>query len=233
MRLVNIYWKKKLKLKCTKKMDLDLKLYSGADITNLQEGRRPSLELLQQKVALNLPVKKEKFDVKLRREIGLFSAINLIIGCMIGKVNNAKKNRCKNIQLFLFFKGSGIFISPTNVLEKSGSIGVCLIIWVACGIISLLGALAYAELATLVPKSGGEYSYFLEAFKNLHPFWGELPSFLYSWTCILILCPAGMSVVCLTFAEYVSQPFYNQLPKEKKDWIKRSIAICALGKITT
>lgn len=56
--------------------------------------------------------------VKLKREIGLFSAVNLILGVMIG---------------------SGIFISPAAALLHSGSIGLCLIIWIISGIISLLG----------------------------------------------------------------------------------------------
>lgn len=57
-------------------------------------------------------------SVKLKRELGLFSAINLILGVMIG---------------------SGIFVSPASALENSGSVGLCLIIWTVSGIISLLG----------------------------------------------------------------------------------------------
>lgn len=57
-------------------------------------------------------------SVKLKRELGLFSAINLILGVMIG---------------------SGIFVSPSSALEHSGSIGLALIIWTASGVISLLG----------------------------------------------------------------------------------------------
>lgn len=56
--------------------------------------------------------------VKLKRELGLFSAVNLILGVMIG---------------------SGIFVSPSSALEHSGSVGLCLIIWTVSGIISLLG----------------------------------------------------------------------------------------------
>lgn len=57
-------------------------------------------------------------SVKLKRELGLFSAINLILGVMIG---------------------SGIFVSPASALEHSGSVALCLIIWTVSGIISLLG----------------------------------------------------------------------------------------------
>lgn len=56
--------------------------------------------------------------VKLKRELGLFSAVNLILGVMIG---------------------SGIFVSPASALEYSGSVALCLIIWTVSGIISLLG----------------------------------------------------------------------------------------------
>lgn len=57
-------------------------------------------------------------SVKLKRELGLFSAVNLILGVMIG---------------------SGIFVSPASALEHSGSVALCLIIWTLSGIISLLG----------------------------------------------------------------------------------------------
>lgn len=57
-------------------------------------------------------------SVKLRRELGLFSAINLILGVMIG---------------------SGIFVSPASALLHSGSVALCLIIWIVSGVISLLG----------------------------------------------------------------------------------------------
>ncbi|CAH2046041.1 unnamed protein product, partial [Iphiclides podalirius] len=98
--------------------------------------------------------------VKLRRELGLFSAVNLILGVMIG---------------------SGIFISPASALEHSGSVALCLIIWTVSGVISLLGALSFAELGTVLGKSGAEYSYFQEAFGNCHKYWGPLPSFLCAW----------------------------------------------------
>lgn len=56
--------------------------------------------------------------VKLKRELGLFSAVNLILGVMIG---------------------SGIFVSPSSAMEHSGSVALCIIIWIVSGVISLLG----------------------------------------------------------------------------------------------
>lgn len=162
----------------------------------------------------NLPEKKPKENIQLKREIGLFSAVNLIIGSIIG---------------------SGIFVTPTSALARSGSVGLSLIVWALCGVISLLGAATFAELGTLVPKSGAEYTYFLEAFGKLHPYWGPLPSFLCGWIHIFLLQPGGMAVVCLTFAEYACQPFstiFLELSQDEVAIVKKLIALCALGLIS-
>lgn len=69
------------------------------------------------------------------------------------------------------------------------------------------GALSYAELGALISKSGGQFSYYQEAFANLHSFWGALPSFIYSFVTIMYIRPAMVSVIVLTFAEYSIRPF--------------------------
>ncbi|KAG7187648.1 hypothetical protein KM043_016706 [Ampulex compressa] len=152
--------------------------------------------------------------VGLKRELGLFSAVSIILAVMIG---------------------SGIFVSPTSALERSGSVGLCLIIWVTCGILSLLGALAFAELSTVVPRSGAEYAYFIEAFSPLHRYAGQIPAFVCSWVYVLLLRPAEVAVVMLTFAEYSVQPFsyyLTDLPPESMSTLKKLIALLALGLIT-
>ncbi|XP_074468272.1 b(0,+)-type amino acid transporter 1-like [Sebastes fasciatus] len=126
---------------------------------------------------------KDKKPVKateLQKDIGLISGICLIVGTMIG---------------------SGIFISPKSVLLYSGAVGPCLLIWAACGVLATLGALCYAELGTMITKSGGEYSYLMEAF-------GPLPAYLFSWTTVMVLKPSSFAIITLSFAEYASAPFY-------------------------
>ncbi|XP_016951970.1 b(0,+)-type amino acid transporter 1 isoform X3 [Drosophila biarmipes] len=91
--------------------------------------------------------------VHLERRLGLFSGVALIVGTMIG---------------------SGIFVSPSGLLVRTGSVGVSFIIWLACGVLSLLGALAYAELGTMNTSSGAEWAYFMDAY-------GPAPAFLFSW----------------------------------------------------
>ncbi|XP_004539601.2 b(0,+)-type amino acid transporter 1 isoform X1 [Maylandia zebra] len=118
--------------------------------------------------------------VALQKDVGLLSGICLIVGTMIG---------------------SGIFISPKSVLLYSGAVGPCLLIWTACGVLSTLGALCYAELGTMITKSGGEYPYFMEAF-------GSIVAYLYSWTTIMVLKPSSFAIITLSFAEYASTPFY-------------------------
>uniref|UniRef100_A0AAV2LV31 b(0,+)-type amino acid transporter 1 n=1 Tax=Knipowitschia caucasica TaxID=637954 RepID=A0AAV2LV31_KNICA len=97
--------------------------------------------------------------------------------------------------------GSGIFISPKSVLLYSGAVGPCLLIWVACGVLSTLGALCYAELGTMITKSGAEHSYLLESF-------GSIVAYLYSWTTVMVLKPSSFAIIALSFAEYASAPFY-------------------------
>lgn len=138
-------------------------------------------------------------------------------------------------QLIIFSLGSGIFVSPTSALERSGSVGLCLIVWISCGLLSLLGALAFAELSTVVPRSGAEYAYFMEAFSPLHQYAGQIPAFICSWVYVMVLRPTEVAVIMLTFAEYSVQPFSGYLENLSEEWmfrLKKLIAVLALGLIT-
>ncbi|MBZ3891281.1 b(0,+)-type amino acid transporter 1 [Sciurus carolinensis] len=136
----------------------------------------------------------------LRREIGLWSAVSLIAGCMIG---------------------SGIFMSPQGVLVYMGSPGASLVVWALCGLVAMLGALCYAELSALVPESGGEYAYILRTF-------GSLPAFLVIYIFTLVGRPATIAAISLSFAEYALAPFYPGCPSLPQAVVKSVAASCIL-----
>jgi L-type amino acid transporter 9 len=96
------------------------------------------------------------------------------------------------------------------------------------------GALTFAELSCVVPRSGAEYSYLLEAFGSLHRFWGPLPSFVCAFINVCILNPTSSAVIILTFSEYVCHPFAHQmscLAPESQDVVKKMIAVTGLGEL--
>lgn len=120
--------------------------------------------------------------IKLNRRVDLFSGIALIVGTMIG---------------------SGIFVSPTGLLERTGSIHYSLLVWGLCGLLSMFGALAYAELGTMIQSSGAEYSYFMVAF-------GPFYAYMFSWVSTIIIKPSQLAIICLSFAEYVVEAFTDE-----------------------
>src|SRR5260221_8736508 len=75
--------------------------------------------------------------------------------------------------------GSGIFIVSADISRQVGSPGWLLVVWIVTGLLTMIGALSYDELAAMIPKAGGQYVYLREAFS---PFWG----FLYGWTYFLV-----------------------------------------------
>lgn len=147
------------------------------------------------------PVSVPAIPIGLKRRVGLFSGIALIVGTMIG---------------------SGIFLSPRGVLECTGSVGLSLVVWSLSGLLSLLGALCYAELGTLISKSGAEYSYILEAF-------GGPPAFLFSWISVFILKPAMLSIICLTLSKYIVSPLFPDCPQSTL--LIKLFTIFSIGKL--
>lgn len=87
---------------------------------------------------------------------------------------------------------------------------------------SLTGALCYAELGTTILKSGGDYSYYLEAF---HP----IVAFLFSWTMVIVLKPSSLAILTLSFAEYTSSPFYPGCAPP--DIVTKFLAATAIGEL--
>ncbi|XP_071959578.1 Y+L amino acid transporter 2-like [Antedon mediterranea] len=122
--------------------------------------------------------------IGLVRQLGIFSFSSLIIGTVIG---------------------SGIFISPKGILEYTHTVGLSMIIWVVCGLISTLGALSYGELGTTFTKAGGDFIYLLESF-------GPMTAFLRVWTCLAAVRTGTWAVLAITSATYILTPFYPSCP---------------------
>ena len=130
--------------------------------------------------------------ISLKKEITPLSGIGFVVGSLIG---------------------SGIFITPSVILNYSGSFGVSLVCWVFGAFVALAGALCYLELGMVVRKTGGEYAIFLEAYsfhkKNTFvEMLGSMVSFLYTWTSVLVLKSSSASIVTLTCARYLIRPFF-------------------------
>lgn len=114
--------------------------------------------------------------VSLQRVLGLWSAICLVIGSVIG---------------------SGIFLVPTKMIAEVGSTTTLFVIWIVGGLLSLFGALTYAELAAAMPEAGGEYVYLSEAYG---PFWG----YLYGWTQLAVAKSGSIATLATGFYLYLT-----------------------------
>ena len=112
----------------------------------------------------------------LQRVLGLWSAVSIVIGTVIG---------------------SGVFLVPSTMIAKVGSVKVLFAVWVVAGLLSLFGALTYAELAAAMPEAGGEYVYLSAAYG---PFWG----FLYGWTQFWVAKSGSIATLAAGFYTYLT-----------------------------
>src|SRR5687768_14628783 len=90
--------------------------------------------------------------------------------------------------------GSGIFLTPSLIAKTAGPYGFLpiLLVWIVCGLLSLAGALAYAELAAMYPKAGGQYVYIREAY-------GPLWAFLFGWMEFWVARAGSIAMVAVAF----------------------------------
>lgn len=109
------------------------------------------------------------------QHLGLFDSTMLVAGTMIG---------------------SGIFIVSAGMSRDVGSSGWLLAVWALTGVMTIFGALSYAELAAMMPHAGGQYVYLREAFG---PLWG----FLYGWTSFLVIQTGTIAAVGVAFAKFL------------------------------
>jgi APA family basic amino acid/polyamine antiporter len=112
-------------------------------------------------------------DVKLVRGLGLLDASTLIVGSVMG---------------------SGIFFAPAYMAEMLQTPGLLLGLWVLGGLLTLAGALSYAEMAAAMPRAGGQYVFLSEAFQPLF-------GFLYGWTLLLAINTGFVAAVSVAFAK--------------------------------
>ncbi|PRQ05029.1 Serine/threonine exchanger SteT [Enhygromyxa salina] len=116
----------------------------------------------------------DRWGERLPRRLGTFSAVAVLVGSTIG---------------------SGIFRSPAVVAQDIDALLPFVLAWVVGGLVALAGALTFAELGGMFPRTGGIYVYVREAF-------GKLPAFLFGWAELVILRPAAYGAIAVTSAEY-------------------------------
>lgn len=110
----------------------------------------------------------------LQKRVNLFDGISIVAGAMIG---------------------SGIFIVSADIARSVGSPGWLMVVWLITGIITIIGALSYGELASMMPDVGGQYVYLKEAY---HPIVG----FLFGWTTFLVVQCGSIAAVAVAFAKF-------------------------------
>ena len=133
----------------------------------------------------------------LARRLGLFDATMIVMGGIIG---------------------SGIFMNPSVVARQVQTPFLILGVWVLGGLVALIAAFIWAELAALRPEVGGQYAYLRDAY---HP----LIAFLYGWGLLLVIQTGGMAAVAVTFARYFLE--LTRLPVSDS-----VVAMIALGALT-
>jgi len=131
------------------------------------------------------------------RQLGLFDTTLLVMGGIVG---------------------SGIFINPYVVAQQVHTPALILGVWIGGGIVGLVGAFIWAELAAILPDVGGQYAYLRDAY---HP--GL--AFLYGWALLLVIQTGGMAAVSITFARY----FLELVGAHAPEWM---VAAAAMGILT-
>src|SRR5580700_7378118 len=110
-------------------------------------------------------------DAGFKKQLGLFDCAMLVAGAMIG---------------------SGIFLVSPDITRTVGSTGWLLVVWLITGVMTLLGALSYAELAAMMPHAGGQYLFLRESYSPLF-------GFLYGWTSFTVIQTGTIAAVAIAF----------------------------------
>jgi len=130
------------------------------------------------------------------RALGPIDATMIVIGSMIG---------------------SGIFITSAESARLSGAPGWLLLAWVIAGLLTMTGALCCSELATMMPRAGGVYVFFREAY-------GPAMGFLYGWTLFLVVQTGTIAAVAIAFAKFLGV-FVSAISPDNYLFIKQPILL--------
>lgn len=114
--------------------------------------------------------------MQFQKALGVYDATMIVAGSMIG---------------------SGIFIVSADVARTVGSPGLLLLVWGITGLLTLIAALSYGELAGMMPQAGGQYVYLREAF-------GPMSGFLYGWTLFTVIQTGTIAAVAMAFAKFTA-----------------------------
>ena len=120
---------------------------------------------------------------ELKRTLGLKAAISIVIGSVIG---------------------SGIFMKPALMASQLGSPLLLTSVWIVAGLITFMGALSNAEIASMFPETGGSYVY-------LKLVYGNAFAFLYGWAAFAVFNTAGVASIAYVFSQYAS--YFIHLPR--------------------
>ncbi len=127
------------------------------------------------------------------KTLGFWSATSIVVGSIIG---------------------SGVFMKPATMAAQLGSPVWLAIIWIIAGIFSLFGALIYAEVGAMLPKTGGLYVYFRYMF-------GDFVAFLYGWAGFAVINSASVSAIAFVCAQYAD--YFLHLPRlsaaAERSWV--------------
>ncbi len=121
-------------------------------------------------------------STQLKKTIGVWSATTIVIGSIIG---------------------ANIFMKPATMAAQLGSPYLILVVWLIAGIVSMFGAMAYAELGAMFPETGGQYVYLRYAF-------GDFIAYLYGWASIAVINTASIAAIGFVFASYTN--YFIDLP---------------------
>jgi basic amino acid/polyamine antiporter, APA family len=118
-------------------------------------------------------------SLELSRQIGFWGGSAIMVGIIIG---------------------SGIFRTPASIAGQLGSPSLILVLWAVGGVLSLFGALSYAELGTMFPRSGGIYAY-------IHEGLGKIPAFVFGWTYMILVKPLAAAAIAMVCSEHLNLLF--------------------------